>query len=85
MSPSVSRFHGIVVSFNFEDHNPPHFHARYAEHRATIRIDTLMINNGYLPNRVERTLRKWALLNHKELQEAWEAAQRGEAFQIPPL
>ncbi len=85
MSPSVSRFHGIVVTFNFQDHNPPHFHARYGEHRATIRLDTLMINGGYLPTRVERTLRKWAVLNHEALQEAWQAARKGEVLQIPPL
>ena len=85
MSPSVSRFHGIVVSFNFKDHNPPHFHVRYAGHRATIPIDTLRINEGYIPPRVHRIVRRWGLLHQQELRQAWEAARRGETLQIPPL
>jgi hypothetical protein len=30
------------------DHPPPHFHARLAEHRALIDIETLTLEQGYL-------------------------------------
>ena len=28
--PEISRFYGIIIAMFFDDHNPPHFHARYA-------------------------------------------------------
>jgi hypothetical protein len=27
--PEISRFFGIVIRMYFDDHDPPHFHARY--------------------------------------------------------
>ena len=32
--PIISRFYGIVIVMYFNDHNPPHFHAKYAESEA---------------------------------------------------
>lgn len=29
--PSVSRFYGILIFMNYNDHQPPHFHARYQD------------------------------------------------------
>jgi hypothetical protein len=29
--PAVSRFLGIVIAMFFDDHGPPHFHARHAD------------------------------------------------------
>ena len=31
--PEISRFFGIVIFMYFDEHNPPHFHARYNEDR----------------------------------------------------
>jgi len=28
--PTLSKFYGIVVFMNYNDHNPPHFHPRYS-------------------------------------------------------
>jgi Domain of unknown function (DUF4160) len=39
--PAISRFLGIVIAMFFDDHGPPHFHARHADGSAKIRIDTL--------------------------------------------
>ena len=36
--PEISRFFGIVISMNYDDHNPPHFHVRYGGARATVEI-----------------------------------------------
>lgn len=27
--PTISMFYGIIISMYFNDHMPPHFHARY--------------------------------------------------------
>lgn len=50
--PTISRFFGILISMYYDDHLPPHFHVKYAEHRARVTIDTLEINDGRLPRRV---------------------------------
>ena len=41
--PEISRFFGIVVQMYYADHDPPHFHVRYAEQRALIAIESLAI------------------------------------------
>ncbi len=35
----------------FNDHGPPHFHARYGEFEATIDLVTLEVSQGQLPGR----------------------------------
>jgi hypothetical protein len=49
--PTISRFYGIEIGMFYNDHAPPHFHAKYAEFEAEIRIDTLEIRDGQLPRR----------------------------------
>jgi hypothetical protein len=39
--PTICSFYGILIRLFFNDHAPPHFHARYGEFEATIDIDTL--------------------------------------------
>jgi len=39
--PEISRFLGIIISMNYNDHAPPHFHARYGDDQAIIEIQTL--------------------------------------------
>ena len=36
--PELSRFLGIVIFMNFNDHNPPHFHAKYGDFEIIIEI-----------------------------------------------
>lgn len=47
----------------FNDHPPPHFHARYGEFEATIAIGTLEILEGELPNRALILVREWAMIH----------------------
>ena len=44
----ISRFFGIFITFNFNDHNPPHFHAKYGEYNGVFDIQTSkMIEGGF--------------------------------------
>ena len=43
--PEISRFLGIIISMYFNEHNPPHFHIRYNEYRASMDIRNLNINS----------------------------------------
>lgn len=47
--PTISQFFGIVIQMFWREHAPPHFHALYGEHEATIDIRTLDVLNGSLP------------------------------------
>ena len=71
---------------NPQDHSPPPFHARYAEHKAPIGIATGDVIVGDLPARALRLIEEWRQLHQPELQENW---RRFEAqlplLQIAPL
>lgn len=84
--PEISRFLGIIITMYFNEHNPPHFHARYGEHKAEIGIDTLSLIAGRLPPRVLGLAMEWAALHRAELLEDWELARRqAELKKIAPL
>ena len=74
--PEISRFLGIVIAMFYNDHEPPHFHARYGGRRATIEIETLTLLDGSLPPRVLGLVIEWAALHRPELKENWERARR---------
>jgi hypothetical protein len=62
--PIISRFFGIIIRMFFNEHAPPHFHAEYGEHRATIDIRSLTIMDGKLPRRATELVLDWAELHH---------------------
>ena len=70
--PTISMFYGIVVLMFWDDHNPPHFHARYADSEAIVSIGELQVLVGGLPLRAERLLLEWAAQHQGELMENWE-------------
>ena len=55
----------------FNDHPPPHFHARYGEFEATVEIGTLEVLEGQLPRRALNLVREWAMMHREELLEDW--------------
>ena len=84
--PEISRFLGIVITMYFNDHNPPHFHVRYEEHRAVIGIDPPEIRGGFLPPRVIGLVMEWAQIHREDLRRNWTAlATVGTFKRIPPL
>ena len=69
--PTISTFYGILIRMFFNDHAPPHFHARYGEFEATIDIGTLEVIQGGLPSRALNLVKEWAMMNREQLQEDW--------------
>ncbi len=80
--PEISRFLGIVILMYFNEHNPPHFHIRYNEYRATMDIKNLNIIAGSLPATAERQVRKWAAMHQEEMLNMWNTK---EFHKIKPL
>jgi hypothetical protein len=84
--PEISRFLGIIITMYFNEHNPPHFHARYGEYKAEIAIETLSVIAVRLPPRVLGLVMEWAALHRSELMEDWELARRqADLKKIAPL
>lgn len=67
--PEISRFFGIIIRMYFDDHNLPHFHAEFQEHRVIIDIQNPMLLDGYLPPKQLKLVQAWALIHQKELLE----------------
>jgi len=84
--PTISVFYGILIRMFFNDHAPPHFHARYGEFEATIDIDTLSIMKGQLPSRALDLVQEWAMIHRAELLEDWRLCRaRTPPEKIHPL
>jgi hypothetical protein len=84
--PRISEFYGIIVEMYWSDHNPPHFHAKYGEHRTEIDIQTLGVLRGKLPPRAMSLVLEWAALRQDELLAQWERARSHEPLEkIEPL
>ncbi len=84
--PEISRFFGIAIYIFYMDHNPPHFHAKYNEYEAVIRIDTLSILAGNLPPRALGMVMEWAATHQNEILENWRLAAKFEKLKkIQPL
>jgi hypothetical protein len=84
--PQISRFFGIVIAMYYNDHAPPHFHARYGEHEATFSIDTLAVLEGSLPQRATALVLEWASQHRDELARDWDLARQAQPLQaIAPL
>jgi phosphomannomutase len=84
--PEISRFYGIIIAVFHDEHNPPHFHARYGEFKAAIDIRSLGLLEGYLPGRALGLVVEWAGQHQKELLQDWELAVSGQIpRQIEPL
>lgn len=80
--PEISRFLGIVISMYFDEHNPPHFHVKYNEYRASLNINDLNIIAGNIPAKVRGLVEEWAEIHREELLHMWE---NREFHHIEPL
>ncbi len=70
----------------FNDHAPPHFHARYAEYEATIDIVSLSVIKGDLPGRALELAREWAMIHRVELLANWRLCRENkQPERIEPL
>ncbi len=84
--PEICRFFGIIITMYYNDHPPPHFHARYGSDRAIIDIQTLQVLGGRLGPRVMGLVVEWALRHRDELLEDWRLARESAPLnRIAPL
>jgi hypothetical protein len=83
--PAISRFLGIVIAMYYNDHAPPHFHARYGAYEVTVRIDDGIVT-GRFPRRALSMVLVWYPLHQDELRLNWSLArERRPLLRIDPL
>lgn len=83
--PVISRFYGILIAMYFNDHNPPHFHAKYSGYEALFAFNGEILE-GYLPKRATSFVQEWLAMHKIELEENWSRAKSGEPLiDIAPL
>lgn len=84
--PEISRFLGISIYINYNEHNPPHFHAWYGGEIAVFSIGELRLMEGRLPGRVVSLVLEWAFEHREELLQNWQlAVNRRPLRKIAPL
>jgi hypothetical protein len=84
--PEISRFYGIVIHMFFNEHPPPHFHAKYGEFEVAININNLSILHGIFPSRALGMTIEWASAHQQELKRLWEKLRDGQPIErIEPL
>ena len=82
--PSVSRFRGVTIVLYYEDHNPPHFHARAGGDELVVQIDPVGTLEGRLPTPDETLVLEWARSHQRDLMDNWERARQHEPLTAIP-
>ncbi|TAL57635.1 MAG: DUF4160 domain-containing protein [Bacteroidetes bacterium] len=72
--PEISRFYGLFIFMNYNDHNPPHFHAWYGDFKITVTINEGVVN-GQMPQRALKMIFDWMAIHRDELLQDWENAK----------
>ncbi len=83
--PIISQFLGITISMFWNDHAPPHFHARYGGHEISVTILDGIVE-GKFPRRALEHVLEWYTLHKNELADNWNLAQTHKTLhKIDPL
>ena len=83
--PEISRFFGIIITINYREHDPPHFHAWYGGADITVRIADGNVT-GEMQRRALALVFEWWHLHRTELLDDWHLARAGQPLRkIDPL
>ncbi len=77
--PTIAEFYGIIIMMFYRgEHNPPHFHAYYAEEEVAVEIESLRVMEGKMKPRTLAHVMEWAMRHREELLENWRRARAHE-------
>jgi len=83
--PEISRFLGMIISMYYNEHTPPHFHAKYGDDEITVEIESGKVN-GNMTKRALSLVQEWRGLRKEDLLREWELVEQKKAlFPIKPL
>lgn len=70
--PCIEIIDSVKIFIYYNDHDPPHFHAIYAEFQELIEIETLKSYAGYIPGKQRKKVINWAKRNQELLLVIWD-------------
>lgn len=73
--PTLAIVDGVSILMFWNDHAPPHFHARFAGNECQVDLATLQVLEGSLPPAKLARVLKWADKHKTELAAAWTACR----------
>lgn len=83
--PAISMFYGIIIYMYVDDHNPPHFHARYQDYEALFDLEGELLE-GSMPRNQQKLISAWAVVHKDELEANWRLAKdKQPLYKINPL
>jgi hypothetical protein len=83
--PTISRFYGIAIFMNYNEHDPPHFHARYQGQEVTVEVESGLVR-GTMSRRALRMVFEWSEKHHEDLMRNWALARARRPLEpITPL
>ena len=84
--PEISLFFGIRITMYWDDHLPPHFHAKYGDDEALVDIHRAVVIQGRLPSSKLKLVLAWAVIHQEDLLRNWELAVGQQPLEkIEPL
>jgi hypothetical protein len=84
--PEIARFFGIIIALFYDDHNPPHFHARYGSEKIIVEIESLKVLEGKISPRALGLIIEWATQHQSELKADWDLVKNNQVpKKIDPL
>lgn len=84
--PRICEFLGIIIEMYYNDHAPPHFHAKFGEYSCCVDINKGIVVKGMLPNKQLKYILSWCELFKEELLRDWELAKNHKPLKaIVPL
>ena len=75
--PIISKFLGIIIAMYWDDHSPPHFHAKYGEYEITVTILNGVIEGKFSKRALHHVL-EWHELHKSELMNDWQLCEKQE-------
>lgn len=83
--PIISRFYGIIIYMFWREHDPAHFHAKYAEEEVVVEIETGKVT-GSMTSRALALVQEWRKIHLDELRKEWQLVKEKKSlFPIEPL
>lgn len=79
--PEIAYFLGVSITMFHRDHAPPHFHAYYGGHAASVDTRSGDVVRGRLPRRVARMVKRWTALRRDALMANWARAREKQELE----
>ena len=84
--PEICRFHNMIVTMSFNDHNPPHIHIKFNDVDCAVLIIDGSMLIGMLPRKQLILVQGWIEANKNALLFMWgNRLVEGTIFRLPPL